>query len=300
MKYDLDNDLLRAFVTITNMGSFSRAAEVLHRTQAALSLQLKRLEDDLGVKLLERSPKGVTATAAGETLLPYAIKILSLSEDARRMIASISEVETIRIGMLEDIAIGALPRVLERFTKNHPGVRLEIIVGDSKTLSRLLSESRLEIVIADKSHVEAAPAFTWRESLVWVCAHDFQLPQSQEMPIIAFGSGCPWQERALEKLDVHGIPWRVVLSSANLSAICSSVEAGIGISFMLKYSVNSASLRILGERDGLPDNDTVEIGIFLRGEGAHSPQLTRLFEVVSSELAVGRSGELGQWRQACG
>lgn len=290
MNNDLDNDLLRAFVTITHTGSFSRAAEALHRTQAALSLQVKRLEEDLGVKLLERSPRSVTTTPAGDLLLPYAIRMLSLGEEARRSLSAIGQVQTIRIGMLEDIALGTLPKVLERFTSSHPHVHLEIIVDDSRTLSRLLRESKLEIVIADKGQIDGTPAFSWHERLVWVAAHDYPLPHGQQVPIIAFGKGCYWQELALRQLDDSGIAWRVALSSANLGAICSAVEAGIGISFMLKYSVNQAVLRILDDRDGLVHDGSVEVGIFLRDEGDHSVQLTGLFAVICSELMAGRGG----------
>ncbi|WP_339451492.1 LysR family transcriptional regulator [Pseudomonas sp. EA_5y_Pfl2_R50] len=295
MKLDVSNDLLRTFVTILEEGSFSKAAVTLHRTQAALSLQLKRLEDDMGVRLLERSPKGIVASAAGSALLPYATRMLSLSAEIRRLMESMSQVETIRIGMLEDIAVGALPTVLERFTKSHPSVRLEIVVNDSKTLSRLLSESKLEIVIADPSSVEAFPAFVWDEDLVWVAANGFELPTGQEIPIIAFASSCPWQDKALKKLDAHGIPWRVALSSDNLNAISSAVSAGIGISFMLKYSVN-ASARILGEPEGLPGTEPVKIGIFLRDGGVHSERLTALFKIISSELAADRGSQYGVHR----
>lgn len=291
MKLDVSNDLLRTFVTILEAGNFSKAAVSLHRTQAALSLQLKRLEDDMGVKLLERSSKGIVTTAAGSALLPYAIKMLSLSEEVKRLMESMSLVETIRIGMLEDIAVGALPKVLERFTKSHPSVRLEIIVNDSKTLSKLLNESKLEIVIADPNSIDALPQFVWDEDLVWVAANGFELPSGQEIPIIAFGSSCPWQDQALKKLDDHGIAWRVVLSSVNLNAISSAVSAGIGISFMLKYSVNMTSVRILGAQDGVPSAESVKIGIYLRGGYSHSEQLTALFKIISSELAADRGSQ---------
>jgi len=291
MKLDVSNDLLRAFVTILEVGNFSKAAITLHRTQAALSLQLKRLEDDMGVKLLERSPKGITTTAAGGALLPYAIKILSLGEEARRLMVAMSQVETIRIGMLEDIAVGALPKVLERFTKAHPNIRLEIIVNDSKTLSKLLNDSKLEIVIADPNSIDAPPTVVWDEDLVWVAANGFELQKGQEIPIIAFGSSCPWQDQALKKLDDHGIAWRVVLSSVNLNAISSAVSAGIGVSFMLKYSVNMTSTRILGAQDGLPCTGPVKIGIYLRGGCSHSERLSALFKVISSELAADRGSQ---------
>lgn len=292
MNSDLDNDLLRAFVTITRTGSFSRAAKLLHRTQAALSLQVKRLEDDLGVKLLERSPRAVAMTEAGETLLPYATKILSLGEDARRALQPSGQVETIRIGMLEDIAIGALSRVLERFTSHHPHVQLEIVIDDSQALSRMLRDARLDMVIADRQQVDALPAFSWNERLVWVAAHGFRMPSGQDAPVIAFGKGCFWQAPALAQLDASGISWRVVLSSANLGAICSAVEAGMGISFMLEYSVNRSALRILGAEDGLRQDGSVQIGVFLREGGGRSEQWMALYAAICAEVATGRGAEL--------
>ncbi|QDD88447.1 LysR family transcriptional regulator [Pseudomonas oryzihabitans] len=288
MHNDIDNDLLRTFLTIVETGSFSRAADVLHKTQAALSLQIKRLESDLGVKLLERSTKGVYPTEAGNNLKPYAIESLKLSDTIKSVIEGKKISTVIRVGLLEDIALGALPHVMQRFIKSNPNVKIEITVSDSQNMSKMLKDRQLDIVIADRNHVDAKPSFCWQEKLVWICAYDYQPPKTGPVPVIAFGKNCPWQEQAFKALDSMNTPWEIILNSSNLSAINSAVEAGIGISFGLNYSVVRSNLRVLSTADGFADIEPVELGIYVNDRSNISDQLGKIFEIVCGELIDSR------------
>src|SRR6201995_3600386 len=140
MTRDLDSSLLRAFVTVAETGAVGVAATRLARTQAAVSMQLRRLEEELGQRLLDRSPRGVQLTEAGHLLLPYAHTILGAGADARRALSAGQVSGTVRLGMLEDIAVGRLPRALQRFSIAYPQIALEIVVDTSAALSGRLAE----------------------------------------------------------------------------------------------------------------------------------------------------------------
>ena len=157
MPNDLDIHLLRAFVTVSETGTVSRAADRLARTQAAVSMQLQRLEGDVGVQLLRRSPRGVTLTQAGEILLAYARKTIALGEDARRQIAGLQLVGRIRLGIIEDLAVTRLPSLLADFRCRHPSIEIELMTCGSLELSRALQDGKCDIVMADPARFNTAP-----------------------------------------------------------------------------------------------------------------------------------------------
>src|SRR5258707_3835901 len=124
----LDLELLRSFVSVVDSGGFTRAGERVHRTQSTVSQQIKRLEDDLGQPLLNRTAKDVTPTEAGERLLSYARRLLSLAEEARDVLSGPSKEGAVRLGIPEDFAAYRLTKLLARFSRSRPGLRLDVRV----------------------------------------------------------------------------------------------------------------------------------------------------------------------------
>lgn len=140
MTGDIDVRLLRAFVTVADTGTVSRAADRLARTQAAVSMQLQRLEGEVGAELLRRSPRGVTLTEAGEILLAFARKAIAIGDDARREIEGRRLVGRVRLGIVEDLAITRLPLIIAEFRRRHPSVEIELTSASSSDLSKSLGE----------------------------------------------------------------------------------------------------------------------------------------------------------------
>ena len=159
------------------------------RTQAAVSMQLRRLEDDLGTRLLNRSTRGMDLTEAGHVLLPYAQKILGLSVGARRALAGQAVCGPIRFGMIEDIAVGSLPKALQRFAECHPSVALELTVTESTVLSEKLSTGQLDVAVGDPALFRGRPILTWRLPLRWVAARGFVMPTQGPLPLVTFAPG---------------------------------------------------------------------------------------------------------------
>ncbi|MFM0646698.1 LysR substrate-binding domain-containing protein [Paraburkholderia bryophila] len=288
MTRDLDSSLLRAFVTVAETGAVGVAAARLARTQAAVSMQLKRLEEELGQRLLDRSPRGVQLTEAGHVLLPYAHTILGAGADARRALSAGQVSGSVRLGMLEDIAVGRLPRALRRFSTAYPQVALEIVVDSSEALSNRLGEGGLDVVVGDPALIDATPLLTWTQPLFWVGARGFSREPDALLPVVAFGGTCLWQQLVLTALRRAGIAWRIVCTSTSLPAVQSAVEAGLGVSVLLDGNIRPESMRVLGQADGLPDAPTADFGLFMRQvPGKHAAAVQTLHTFLCEELHLG-------------
>jgi DNA-binding transcriptional LysR family regulator len=251
-------------------------------------MQLRRLEEELGCRLLDRSPRGVQLTEAGHLLLPFAHTILGASADARRALSAGQVSGTVRLGMLEDIAVGRLPRALRRFSIAYPQVALEIVVDTSPALSNRLAEGGLDVVVGDPALVDSVPLLTWTQPLFWVGARGFSRDGDAALPVVAFGGACLWQQQVLTALRRAGIAWRIVCTSTSLPAVQSAVEAGLGVSVLLDGNIRSESMRVLGQADGLPDAPRADFGLFMRPvAGAQAAAVQTLQTFLCEELHLG-------------
>ena len=282
---DPDSNLLRTFVTVIEAGSVSAAALKLSRTQAAVSMQLRRLEEDLEQRLLDRSPRGVKLTQAGHVLLPFAQAILGSGADAVRALSAQSICGTVRLGMLEDIASGRLPHALRRFATAYPQVALELVIDNSASLASQLDHAELDLAIGDASYFSAA-AVQWQQPLHWVAARGFDLQaHAQALPIVAFGGNCLWQAQVFEALKLVARPWRVVCTSTSLAAVQSAVEAGLGIAVLLRSNIRPESMRTLNG-EGLPEAPQASFGLYERGRIDAAPAVSALRHFLAEELHV--------------
>ncbi|WP_137957269.1 LysR substrate-binding domain-containing protein [Burkholderia sp. 4M9327F10] len=287
---DLDSSLLRAFVTVVETGAVSAAAMRLARTQAAVSMQLRRLEEEVGQRLLERSPRGVRLTDAGHRLLPYAHTILGAGADARRALSAEQVAGTVRLGLLEDIAVGRLPHALRRFSSAYPQVALEIVVDGSEALSQRLGEGSLDVVVGDPALIEATPLFAWTQPLFWVGARGFSRSPDEPLAIVAFGAGCLWQQQVLTLLRRAGFAWRVVCTSTSLPAVQSAVEAGLGVAVLLEGNIRPDAMRVLGANDGLPEPPTADFGLFARSVASNQATAVQALQTfLCEELQLGET-----------
>ncbi|MEM5315439.1 LysR family transcriptional regulator [Paraburkholderia sp. JHI869] len=266
MPRDLDSTLLRTFVTVVETGNISDAAVVLHRTQAAISMALRRLEEDVGQRLLQRSPRGVKPTAAGNVLLPYAYTLLNAGLAARAALNTGEIAGTVRLGMLEDIAVGHLPHALKQFAASFETVALEIMIDGSETLGKQLAKGQLDIVIGDPALIHVSPDVTWQHPLRWAAANTRETQFSDAaLPIVAFAGNCPWQDTLFGSLRDAAITWKVVCTSASLSAIQSAIEAGLGIGVLLDWTIRRDTMRALDSGElGLPTPPAATFGLFTR------------------------------------
>ncbi|MBS4724070.1 LysR family transcriptional regulator [Aeromonas veronii] len=228
----LDPLLLRSFVAIIDTGSFTRAGERVHLTQSTISQQIRRLEQQLGCPLLDRSGRQVVATAEGEKLLGLARRILALLAQAEEQVSEGSL--SLSLGVPEDFAAGAITPVLAAFARDYPEVRLEVESGLSHHIWQRFEAGELDLALVKQTRGQGAPLASWREPLVWVDSRDWPARERDPLPLVVFPSEGLYRRQMTEALDGLGRRWRIAYVSASLASLQGAVSAGIGVSLLPK------------------------------------------------------------------
>lgn len=252
MRRDLDLTILRAFLAVVETGSVTGAARLLNRTQAAVSLQIKRLEETLDQELFERGHKRLTLAPAGEQLIGLAQRLVSMNDEVIETMTTPSFEGEVRLGIPVDLIVTYAAPILRRFNSKWPGVRVSLVAANSHDLTEALERGQLDLALTTDlepggRHVETLAS----DDLVWVGAPNGQAHRRLPLPIAIGGRSCRFRPVLLEELRRAGIEWRVVIEVANQDAVNATVAAGISVSVLLRETV-PASLEALGENIGLP------------------------------------------------
>ncbi|KAF1068078.1 MAG: HTH-type transcriptional regulator YofA [Pseudomonas citronellolis] len=271
----IDSELLRTFVAIADHGGFTRAAEVVNRTQSAVSMQMKRLEEDvLESRLFEREGRQVRLTAEGEVLLGYARRILRLQGEVFNTLRQPHMVGVVRIGTPDDYVMRFLPEILSRFAQAYPLVQVEVHCESS---SQLLLRKDLDLSIVTREPGTEVGQLLRREEFVWMAAASFCPQERRPLPLAMFNTGCFCRAWACNALEAMQLDYRIAYSSPSLSAIFAVVNAGLAITAQLR-SLMTDQLRPLGEADGLPPLPQASI-MLLRGD-RQTPVTDKLAEYI--------------------
>lgn len=258
-----DFDLLRSFAAVADSGGFTRAAERVGRTQSTISLQIKKLEDNLGKRVFEREGRSLQLTPEGEILLTYARRMLHIADEARARLIEPDIEGSVRLGTPEDFATVYLPDVLARFARNHPQVNLEVNCNFSFNLLEGFSRGEYDLVLVKREpQGSAGGSPVWRDMLVWVGAQDVSVEPDTSVPLILAPAPDVYRKRALTALEAEGRHWRVVFTSPSSEGLLAAVRAGLGITVMSKSMVPDG-LKLLGADHGLPSLPDTEIALYL-------------------------------------
>ena len=257
MARDLETALLRSFVTAVRAGSISRAATALGHTQPALSQQLRKLESAVGRPLLYRSPSGVSPTRAGEELLPYAERILSLSAQA---LTETGRALTGRcgVGLLEDLAASQLAQALADLAGLHPGATLEVLTFSNASMREAYDAGRVQLVLDEVPYLPGPPRWTVRRPLVWAIGQDVDMA-ADPLPVVLFSNPCFWRTSVLETLERVDRRWRVAFESNSLLGVLAAVRAGLGVAALMPANLEPAMA--CHDADALPTLPDVELGL---------------------------------------
>jgi DNA-binding transcriptional LysR family regulator len=265
LPHRLDPVLLRSFVAIADAGSLTRAGARLRLAQPTISLQVKRLEQALGQRLLERSAHAMRLTAAGETLLGYARRILALQEEALAQLAGPGVSGTVRLGTPEDFATTHLPGVLAAFARAHPHVALEVTTDLTLHLIARFSAGEFDLVLVKREPAGPTEGIrVWREPLVWACTAPMAevFARGQALPLVVSPPPCVYRHRAIRTLDRLGRGWRITYTSTSLAGAQAAVRAGLGVAVLPKEMVPPDFL-VLDEAAGAPDLADTEMALML-------------------------------------
>ncbi|MGL6246333.1 LysR substrate-binding domain-containing protein [Pseudomonas sp.] len=278
----LDLELLKTFVCVVDEGSFTRAAERVHRTQSTVSQQVRKLEELLGHPLLlrDRTGQNVNVTEHGELLIHYARRLLTLSSEAIEALASDLDLEILRIGVPEDFDARRMALILAGFNRACPQARLETVSGMSTDLKQKLASGEIDIALI-KREPDSGPCWAaWPEVLVWVKGAGVDSANGV-LPLALFPQGCIYRQRAIRLLDVAQRPWRIAFGSHSLTGIQAAVASGLGISVLPA----SAVLPEHSVCTDLPELPPTELALISR-EGALTGLQRDLVEFLRGELAV--------------
>ncbi|MBZ0228643.1 MAG: LysR family transcriptional regulator [Bauldia sp.] len=278
----LDLDQLRTFVAIAETGSFTRAAEVVFKTQSAVSMQMRRLEERIGKPIFIRDGRASRLSEDGERLLGYARRMVRLSEET---IAAFDETElsgSVRLGTPDDYAERFLPEVLARFSRSNPRVEVSVICEQSLELIQLARAGELELAIVTNCG-EGAVEVIRQEPLLWVASNQHGVEEEEVLPLALFKPPCLWRAAAIDSLTATGRKFRVLYQSANSTAVSAAVTAGLAVTALAESALRPG-MRVLGEAEGFPRLPMCEIGIV---RGSHRPSsaiVDKLAEHIVSSL----------------
>ncbi len=227
---DLPIDQLRSLVTIAETSSFTAAAERLFRTQPALSLQMKKLEERVGTPLLSRNGRTISVTEAGKVLVDYAQRILELNEEAMARLTVTETEGVVRVGVLEEVAIGPLMHLLTKFGRLCSKVSMELQVATSWELSKLIAKNELCLAVANREYSDVETTPLWQENYLWAYNPSYDLLSSESVPVVMdTGYECKIRDQAIASLESFNPHWHLSFSSISLTALQAAVRAGIGV-----------------------------------------------------------------------
>jgi DNA-binding transcriptional LysR family regulator len=226
---NLDLDTLRTLIVANDLGGYGQAAVRLGRTPSAISLQMKRLQEDVGATLFRKDGRGVVLTEAGEIVLRFGRRMLDMNDELLDTIRGASLAGNVRLGFSQDFTETVLPRVLSQFMKHYPLVQMEVRIEGNAALVEALEKGQLDLALA-VGHAEHPTAEILGElELVWIAGDEFSRRADQPLPLVLLGPQCAFRKKALQELDQSNIPWRIAAVSPSLSGLWASAIGGLGI-----------------------------------------------------------------------
>ncbi|MEX3011154.1 LysR family transcriptional regulator [Hoeflea sp. TYP-13] len=246
---NLDSDLLRTFLAITDTGSFLGGAARIFRSQSAASVQIGKLEDLLGAPVFERHGRGISLTPLGEKLEPVARQVVTLLDGTFAELTGEGLEGSLRIGIPDDHSKEVLSRIIADFTREHPKVELTVHCALSTGFSKLIATGALDIAVHEVEKVEPGMVLLRKEKLAWVTSRLHDALDRDPLPIALFDRACWWRDAALKSLQTGNRAYRVVYSSESVTGVAAAIEAGIAIG-VLGTAALSGNLRPLSIAEG--------------------------------------------------
>lgn len=275
MSLNLDIATLRSFTLIAQGRTFAEVADAVSRSQSAISLQIQRLEADVGSALFRRGRHGAELTLAGERFLAFAQRLVQMNDDA---IMDMGDRGTRKIafGVTPDFAETVLPQVLDRFHQEHPGAELTLRIDGSKPLIDAVSREELDLVIAINREDPLNQGIVAEAGMLWIGRLGFECPQGAPLPLALFEPPCVFRAAAIDALGA-GIPYRIGATSPSLGGIIAAVRSGLCLTVRTRHLL-APGLVDLGDSLGLPALPTMIFNYYARPNVKH-PERDTLIEI---------------------
>lgn len=258
--HDLQLDWLKCFVSVVDAGSLSSAAGEIHRSQSAVSMQLKKLEGALGRQLLVRGPRSLEMTADGQTLLGYARRMLDLQAQAQAAFHGEALTGRVRLGVPDDYAAKYLTPVLKRFAQRYAGVEIELNCEQSTSLIPRVASGDLDLALVSRDHGRRG-TLLFHEPMVWVGSPHFELWRREPLPIAVYEDTSLARRSAINCLALQGRDYKVVYNSSSLAGQIAAVESGLAVAVLTQCSVPE-HFQVLGAEHGLGPLEPMQVAVY--------------------------------------
>lgn len=284
MAEPLDLSLLRSFVAVIETGSLQLASERVGRSQSAVSMQIKRLEEDVGRPLFQREGRNLRSNLSGQELLIHARQLLRLSAEALASLRQPEAAGIVRLGLPEDYAATILTPALLRFGQEFPLAEVSLTFEKSPILLKRLEKGQLDLALITREPEQSFPVLR-QERFVWAAAPEHGAWLRDPLPVALFDAGDIARRLAIEALQAIGRPYRVVSSTHSLLGLITIAQSGLAV-VGLTDSCAPASLVRLGEAEGLPLMPVLDLSL-VRAKGAPGPLSQHLEAVLARQLSAG-------------
>lgn len=260
----LDIDQLRTFLAVESTRSFTQAAEVVSKTQSAVSMQIKKLEETVGKQLFRRLGRSIEVTDDGNRLIAYAQDIVDTSNRALAEFDETSLRGNVYLGTADDYAERFLPKILAGFSHSNPFVEVSVVCENTYGLRQRIKSGELDMAIVTHNEAKEHSELIRREPLLWVTSSKHNIHAQEPLPMALGSPHCIWREAAVEALAKVNRKHRMLYTSFSATVVGSAVLAGLAVSVQPESALRPG-MRVLTERDGFPALPECEIGL-LRGQ----------------------------------
>lgn len=281
---NIDPTLLRTFVTVTETGGFTRAAQQLNLTQSAISHQIRRLEEQIGRQLLHRTTRRLTLTEDGEDLLRHAGQVLQALDAMQRRFESSPVSGAVRFGLTESFLGERLPPLLSQFARAFPAVRLEVNVSIGLDLCGMVKGNELDLAVVMSLANRIEGRLLRRTQLVWVAAETFSLAGTS-LPLALLPAPSVSREAGIAALESQAIEWHTAFTSQSQQGLRAAVLAGLGIAVMASGDLEPG-MKVIEDEYGLPELPDVDFTLIVNGEepGAAAQAFGKILLEMSAPL----------------
>lgn len=276
MPFHIDTLQIKSFIAIAETGTFSKAADTVGRSQSALSLQIKKLEESLGCQLFNRAARRVALTGQGEIFLGYAKQMLSIQCEVFSRLNEPDLAGEIRFGTPEDFATHYLPNVLASFRQHHPRIQLNVECDLTLNLMRGFERGEFDVILVKRDpQTVKGGSKVWREPLVWAAADHYR--PEKPLSLVLSPQPCIYRARALAALDRAKKPWHISYTSPSLAGTLAAVKAGLGIT-VLPANMLPHGIHPIRKEMKLPELADAEIALLKRDD------LTKAGEMLAEHI----------------